>query len=157
MEVDSKQQQLADAPAPPLPPSAVLSNQQQQQQSGGVASTDDALLASSDVQAVQTPPSATATTRVASTQGAPATSNTASSSGGAGAADADALLDPLHDNQSDAEKEAEQLSALTRVIQQQQETIEKQVGLDKKECCVGEALNEAMVCLFQAAYRSCSW
>jgi hypothetical protein len=37
-------------------------------------------------------------------------------------------VDPLHDNLSDAEKEAEQLAALSKVIQQQQDTIAKQVS-----------------------------
>jgi hypothetical protein len=36
--------------------------------------------------------------------------------------------DPLHDSQSGSQKEAEQLTALSHVIQQQQQTIVKQVG-----------------------------
>ena len=53
----------------------------------------------------------------------------ASTSDDSKGAEAEADLDPLHDSQSDSEKEAEQLSALSRVIQQQQDTITKQVTL----------------------------
>jgi hypothetical protein len=118
VEYDSQQQQKAGAPS--LPPTAYLTNKPDQQQADAVTGTDDALLASSDVRPKPTVPS-----NKASTGSAPA----AGTAGSKKAAAADADLDPLHDNLSDSEKEAEQLSALSRVIQQQQDTISKQVTI----------------------------
>jgi hypothetical protein len=111
-----------------LPPAARLASQQQDEAAAGGG--DNALLASKDVQPAAVASSSqqqqqqvqpTAATKETST-GAGAASSNSSSSTGAGA-----HVDPLHDNLSDAEKEAEQLAALSRVIQQQQDTITKQV------------------------------
>lgn len=123
VEYDSQQQE-AGARSPSLPPTAYLTKkpdqQQQPQQADAATGTDDALLASSDVRPKPTVPSNKASTASAVGAGA---------AGSKKAAAADADLDPLHDNLSDSEKEAEQLSALSRVIQQQQDTISKQVRI----------------------------
>jgi hypothetical protein len=122
VEYDSQQQQEAGAQS--LPPTAYLTNkpdqQQQLQQADAITGTDNALLASSEVRSKPTVPSKEGSTGSVAAAGA-------ASSKKAAAADAD--LDPLHDNLTDSEKEAEQLSALSRVIQQQQDTISKQVTM----------------------------
>jgi hypothetical protein len=116
VEYDSQQQRQAGAPTPSLPPSTWLSNKQSQYKQD---QTDDAVLASSDVRRPAPTPKPTVTGAGAATTGG------SSSTKAAAAADPD--YDPLHDNLSASEKEAEQLSALSRVISQQQDTITKQV------------------------------
>lgn len=123
----NSQQQQAGAPSPSLPPSTWLSNKQsqyKQEQADVVGSTDDALLASSDVR--RPAPTPTRTPAPTATGAGAAVGSSSTKAKAAAAADPD--YDPLHDNLSASEKEAEQLSALSRVIQQQQDTITKQVG-----------------------------
>lgn len=114
-QFDSQQLQRGDH-SPPLPPAARPPNQQQQD-GEGAARTDDALLASADARATPAPVPSTAV-------GADASSSQQQQQK---AAATDPDFDPLHDSLTDSEKEAEQLSALSRVIQQQQDTITKQV------------------------------
>lgn len=124
--VEYKQQEEAGAASPSLPPSTWLSNKQSQmkQEQQPDTSTDDALLASSDVRPLPTP----AFTPAASTGSTGAAAGAGAAGNKQQAVGADHPdLDPLHDNFTASEKEAEQLSALSRVIQQQQDTITKQV------------------------------
>lgn len=104
----NSQQRQPEAQPPPLAPSTALPNQQQQQQE-------------------QAATTATAVPTASASEGSSKRSDTASNddskASGAGAA----AMETPGGAQGDSEKEAEQLSSLSRVIQQQQDTITKQV------------------------------
>jgi hypothetical protein len=84
--------------------------------------------ASSGTAVTGTDAAAAGTAAIHPVTGAGAAGATAGAASTAGGATASQVADPLHDDSAKAAKEAAQLAALSRVVQQQQDTISRQVG-----------------------------
>jgi hypothetical protein len=84
--------------------------------------------ANSGTAATSTGAAAAGTAAIQPVTGASAASTTAGAASNAGGMSAGQVADPLHDDSAKATKETAQLAALSRVVQQQQDTISRQVS-----------------------------